>query len=266
MKENILTIFDLFDIYNTFDLSHITIDSFSFKPSKENIIKYSNRLKKIPLPSLNAYTIDLRGVSFPKDPDFFQKSIEKSISNIYLPEADYSGYNFNNIIMRNTVFSENSILPNDINLFQKISHKDLYGTTLPKADYREYNFKNVSLSYSKFYEGTKLPLNNTFLNDLALYSVNGCSFPSDDYRNTDFSIKYLNGVSIGPSSIIPHNIDFFDSPNSEEIYDIILPSETLENIHLYNIKEDIFKNIMHLNNISLESIYMHKHEIKKTNR
>lgn len=251
------TIFDLISTYGR-DLSSIKIDICTFKPTKQNLLDFSDNISIKRISNIDIFTLDLRDITLPNDSEFFQKIIEKSISNCLMPEMDYSNYNFNDILIKKTIFTENSILPITKNFFQEIRNKDISGTTLPKGDFSDYDFNNVILCSSIFYEGTILPTSPDFIKNLYNSSIWGCTLPSNDYSNIDFTDVDISNTTFGENSILPHNPNLFNNLKFPYIYEVTLPKDTLNNIHLYDIEEETLRSLSICNNISLESFFLLK--------
>lgn len=151
-------------------------------------------LTKIDITGVCISECDLRKIKLRKDKDLFQKIEGKNLYGTLLPKKDFSRYNFNDVLLKNTVFHPNTILPKNKDLFQKIKKKDISFCVMPCLDYTKYNFKNVCIKGTIFPEESKFPINYDFFQNIKYKDCRGCKFPT--YIEKMLHLYNLNGVKI----------------------------------------------------------------------
>ena len=145
--------------------------------------------------------IDLRNIILPKEKEFFKYSFVGLYKNkVYLPEGDYSNYNFNNVSISNMVFTKNSVLPKHKELFTKLRSKRLDKCVLPKADYTIYSFEGVEFSEVVFLDGSELPLDffqqlkNKTIENFIMPKVDICSFNLNQINLYNVDFRKVNSI------------------------------------------------------------------------
>ena len=214
--------------------------------------------------NFNKFTIsllrcDISQLKIPNDNTFFQCIYDKNISYCTMPEIDLTKYIFDNVNISHTYFPDNSKLPLDILFFQKIKNKNLIGTRLPIANYEDYVFDNVYIKNCTFAEGSILPKDKNFFKKTYNKSIEGAYIPSGDYSKHFFENINLKNVVFNKNSLLPEHYTFLEELN--EIQNCKFPTKTIENIHLFKIKNRDIKLLSLKNDISIEQKYL----IKKLN-
>ena len=154
---------------------------------------------------------DLRKVLLPKDTELFQKIDMKNLEYTFLPEKDYSSYNFKDVSLSNTIFTKNSVLPGSKDLFQYVRGKNISRTVLPSGDYSRYNFTGVNIVGVTTNEQSTLPNTNEFLQEIKSKSISKVKIKNGDYRNWDFSDVDIAEAYFGKDVTLPEKESLFRS-------------------------------------------------------
>lgn len=181
---------DLIEKYGS-NLSHLTLEDFrdvDFTKTYRDILE--NR----------KYTI----THLPNLPELFQVIKDKSLYLGYVPEGDYSNFNFENVNLNGCTFNEKAILPIDYDLFQNIRYKSLEEATLPQGDYSNYDFTDVSVFGTTFTPSSIIP--KDFFIKVYKKSVKYTLLPLGDYTKYDFKGADLNMAFFRQGSVLPEEL------------------------------------------------------------
>lgn len=173
------------------NLSHLTLEDFrgvDFSKTYRDVVE------------THKYAI----TQLPNIPDLFQVIKDKSLYLGYVPEGDYSNFNFNDVNLNGCTFNEKAILPSDYNLFQNIRYMSLEEVTLPAGDYSNYDFSDVSVFGTTFTANSKIP--KDFFSKVYKKSVKYALLPLADYTNYDFEGADLNMAFFRQGSILPEEL------------------------------------------------------------
>ncbi|KGK85780.1 hypothetical protein [Clostridium sp. HMP27] len=181
---------DLIEKYGS-DLSHLTLEDFKdvdFTKTYRDILEN------------HKYTI----THLPNLPELFQVIKDKSLYLGYIPEGDYSNFNFQDVNLNGCTFNEKSILPSDYDLFQNIRYMSLEEVTLPQGDYSNYDFTDVSVSGTTFTPSSIIP--RDFFSKVYKKSVKYALLPLADYTDYDFQGVDLNMAFFRQGSVLPEEL------------------------------------------------------------
>lgn len=161
-------------------------------------------LTKIDISGVPIAECDLRKVKLRKDKDLFQKIDNKNLYGTLLPEKDFSRYNFNNVLLKNTKFQTHTILPRHKNLFQKIRNKDISFCNMPCLDYTIYNFTNVCIKGTVFPDNSLFPMDYSIFQKIKYKDCRGTKFPNQIEKT--LHLYDLRGVKI---DLNEYNLSFY---------------------------------------------------------
>lgn len=146
---------------------------------------------------------NLTDVLLPKDSNIFQKIQHKSLEYVYLPNQDYSKYNFNNVVLRNCIFTANSKIPTNSMFFQMIKDKDISNSMLPSGDYSKYNFNNVLIKGLQLNKDSILPNTSDFPQKLKEKNICKLTLYNGNYEKWNLKDVNAEYVFWGNNIILP---------------------------------------------------------------
>lgn len=208
----------------------------NFRTIEEYILNIGIDLRNCDLSGVDVTKSDLRNILLPDDKELFQKVKNKSLYKVLLPSNDYSKYNFNEVNINGTVFTEDSKLPKNKDLFQTIYNKELYETKLPILDMNDYNFEDIKIIKTVFTQDSITSNDKDIFQKIYNKSLYNTILPIGDYSKCDLSDVCIVGTNFQENSILPQKANLFQIVRDKSVLNTELPIEVINKLNMYNLK------------------------------
>lgn len=164
----------------------------------------ANSLKDIDIATIekiNLYKKDIRLVTIPSNPNFFQLIRNQEVVKVKLPNINFNNYNMNNVLFKDCTFSDSTLMSESF--FQNIRNKQLIGCSLPPIDFKKHFIKDSSFMFVKFHKDTRFPEDIDFFQEFSV--LHGCKFPPCNYMHYNFTNSNIRFCSFPEKSILPYS-------------------------------------------------------------
>lgn len=199
---------------------------------------YENDLKNIDektIEKINLHKKDIRMVTIPSNPNFFQLIRNQEVVNVKLPDINFNNYNINNISFRDCKFSNNTLMSESF--FQNIRNKRLIGCSLPPIDFKKNFVKNSIFMFVKFHKDTKFPEDIDFFQEFSV--LHGCKFPAYNYINYNFTGSNIKFCTFPEKSILPYSTYL-----ANNILENSYPKYYIKKLHMLPIEDAKYEDII----------------------
>ena len=259
--------------YSKYDFSNIDVRESSFTedsilPKNFFDVIEDKSVYRTVLPEMDYSEFNLNGVcidyayfppksKLPRNEDFFVNLENSYIEGVYLPNCDYTVYNFKDILyMAALRFHDGAIINQELldiackyreTRSKYYSSSDRYIVKYPAMDYSNFNFKTILLTGSIFPKDSILPKDKDFFRYINISNAYGdkAKFPIGDYRNRNFKDVDFSLIEFHKEALLPEYEDFLldinskfivgFSKNEDDINYFYMTDNMVKNIHNYNI-------------------------------